>query len=771
MALNPKVPLLKELEEEYVQLTNSKKEMIDPAGVLKGKTIAFYFTSSTCVPCRTFVKKLEAVWQALKTSGKEFEVVLVSQDYEEKGFNDYVSHSKFYAIPFEEADLRKDLRKRWYVKSWPWVVITDDTGKVLNPKGNNQLLVGPEKFPFQTPLVQKYTDIAPMSLSLQVCFIAFIKMEKSVKPVIQELEALAPQNPDIVFAYHIEDEKWSSTERKMAAKMRKFAKLKDNGDAMVIIDVVGRISHNRSGLAAGTLTKFVQDYNSGALIQQIGRGQLTPQEDKDDGKIYDYDLFIIGGGSGGLACSKAAAEAGVKVAVADFVRPSPSGTTWGLGGTCVNVGCIPKKLCHTAALLGESLHDARKYGWKVDEKTPHIWETLITNVQKHIESLNEGYEDQLKDKNVEYINAFASFVNPHAVQLKYGWGKDAKVETKTARRFVIACGGRPRYPEGPGLQEYSISSDDIFSMKKPPGKTLVIGASYVALECAGFIAGLGYDVTVMVRSIFLRGFDQQMANKIGDYMETHNTKFLRGFTPTKCEKLSNGKLKVTYEPKGGGKAEEMVVDTLLMAIGRVPETKLLNIDKLGVKLDKGGKILTAPNEQSSVPHIYAIGDVASDKLELTPVAIQAGKLLAARLFKRSQTLMNYHLVPTTVFTPLEYGAIGLAEEDAKKTYGEENIEVYHATYRPLEMFVAERMQTDCYVKLVCNKLKSEAVVGFHILGPHAGEVTQGFAVAMRKGATKEDFDMTVGIHPTVAEELTTLDITKSSGVSAMKSGC
>jgi len=258
---------------------------------------------------------------------------------------------------------------------------------------------------------------------------------------------------------------------------------------------------------------------------------------------------------------------------------------------------------------------------------------------------------------------------------------------------------------------------------------------------------------------------------IGDYMAKTGTKFLRGFVPTKAEKTADGKIKVTYEPKAGGKEESVVVDTLLLAIGRIPETKWLNLDKIGVKLDKGGKILTATNEQTSVPNIYAIGDVASDKLELTPVAIMAGKLLAHRLYSRGQTLMNYDNVATTVFTPLEYGAIGLSEEDAKKKFGDDNIEVYHATYRPLEMFVAERLVDDCYLKLVCNKLRGDQVVGLHILGPNAGEVTQGFSVGMRRGATKTDFDLTVGIHPTVAEEFTTLDITKSSGVSAKKDGC
>jgi thioredoxin reductase (NADPH) len=277
----------------------------------------------------------------------------------------------------------------------------------------------------------------------------------------------------------------------------------------------------------------------------------------------------------------------------------------------------------------------------------------------------------------------------------------------------------------------------------------------------------------MVRSIFLRGFDQDMANRIGAYMEKTGTKMIRSSTPTKCEKLSNGRLKVTYKGREeGAKEQTMEVDTLLMAVGRVPETKWLGVDKLGMKLHKwSGKILTATNEQTSIPNIYAIGDVAQDKLELTPVAIQAGRLLSQRLFGRGQEIMNYHKVATTVFTPLEYGAIGFSEEDAIKTFGEDKIEVYHATFRPLEMFVAERLEDDCYVKLVVDKSRNELVVGFHILGPHAGEVTQGFAIAMRKNAVKSDFDLTVGIHPTVAEELTTLDITKSSGKSSKTEGC
>jgi len=216
---------------------------------------------------------------------------------------------------------------------------------------------------------------------------------------------------------------------------------------------------------------------------------------------------VIGGGSGGLACSKKAAQLGKKVAVCDFVKPSPIGTEWKLGGTCVNVGCIPKKLMHQAALLGEGMKDSESYGWAPSERK-HDWAQMVQNVQDHIHSLNFGYRSELMENNVKYLNAYASFIDPHTVETV---NKKGKKEIITADQFVIATGGRPRYPDIPGARELCITSDDVFSMKAPPGKTLVVGASYVALECAGFIHGVGWDTTVMMRSIPLRGFDQQMA--------------------------------------------------------------------------------------------------------------------------------------------------------------------------------------------------------------------------------------------------------------------
>jgi thioredoxin reductase (NADPH) len=495
-----------------------------------------------------------------------------------------------------------------------------------------------------------------------------------------------------------------------------------------------------------------------------------------DGAGYDFDLVVIGGGSGGLACSKEAAELGAKVAVLDFVKPSWQGSTWGLGGTCVNVGCIPKKLMHQAALLGESLKDAEAFGWKQGGAgqaaeaagATHSWETMVSSVQDHIASLNFGYRVALREKSVDYKNALGAFVDPHTLELT---DKKGKKSTITARRFVVAVGGRPKPLDIPG-GELAISSDDIFSLAKAPGKTLVVGASYVALECAGFLAGLGYETAVMVRSVLLRGFDQQIADKIGDHMGEHGVRFIRPATPTKIEKLEgSGKLKVTFVNADTNVESTEEFDTVFTATGRYADTPKLNAAAAGIKTDRDGKIPCVA-EQSNVPHIYAIGDVVTGAPELTPVAIAAGRLLARRIYGGKTEGMDYDKVPTTVFTPLEYGAIGLSEEAALSRFGEENVEIFHSSFTPLEWsVVSTRPSNACYAKLIVHKADGNRVVGFHILGPHAGEVTQGWAAAMKLGATYETFTQTVGIHPTVAEEFTTLSITKSSGESADKGGC
>lgn len=455
----------------------------------------------------------------------------------------------------------------------------------------------------------------------------------------------------------------------------------------------------------------------------------------------------------------------------DFVQPTPIGTTWGVGGTCVNVGCIPKKLFHTAAKYGHIIKDCHDYGWKgIDnEQLKHDWETLQTNVGYHIRSINWGYKrTNLPEHNVKLETKYATFVGPHTLETTDAKGVKGTV---TARNIVIACGGRPKYPEIPGAKEFGITSDDIFWRTTPPGKTLVVGASYVALECAGFIQDLGCETHVMVRSILLRGFDQEIAELIGKDLEDHKIRMIRGALPLRLEKPNpEGRIVVTYE-QGGVEAKEEY-DTVLFAIGRDPEVHKLHVNRIGLEVAHNGKV-KANEEATNVPGVFAIGDAVFGVPELTPVAIQQGKFLAQRLFGKEpqRYRVQWNFIPTAVFTPLEYGAVGLSEEDAVKQHGADNIDVWISYFTPLEWSVPHRPENKCFVKLVINLADKGRVLGFHFLGENAGEVTQGYALGLKLGATIADFHHLVGIHPTSAEEFTTLSVTKRSGKDPKKTGC
>ncbi|XP_043354121.1 thioredoxin reductase 2, mitochondrial isoform X3 [Dermochelys coriacea] len=484
----------------------------------------------------------------------------------------------------------------------------------------------------------------------------------------------------------------------------------------------------------------------------------------------EYDLLVIGGGSGGLACAKEASQFGKKVAVLDYVDPSPKGTKWGLGGTCVNVGCIPKKLMHQAALLGSALKDAQHYGWNISHPVHHDWSKMAEAIQNYVKSLNWGHRVQLQNKKVKYFNLTGSLVDAHTVrgltnadcrycrkhcychwrEAKISYTCKSRLPCDMSNSFTFSAVAHTKCLEDlpkdtnaqiPGALEYGITSDDIFWLKKSPGKTLVVGASYVSLECAGFLTGIGQNTTVMVRSIPLRGFDQQMSYLVTNYMESCGTRFLKKCTPSKVEKLESGKLQVTWKYVDSGKEEMDDFDTVMWAVGRAPDTKTLNLETIGVKINsETGKIIVDASEATSVPHIYAIGDITEGRPELTPTAIAAGKLLAQRLFGQSSELMDYD-------------------------------NVYHAYYKPLEFTVAEREITQCYIKMVCLRKKEQRIVGLHFIGPNAGEVIQGFALGIKCGATYGQMMRTVGIHPTCAEEVTKLYITKRSGLDAKVTGC
>lgn len=506
---------------------------------------------------------------------------------------------------------------------------------------------------------------------------------------------------------------------------------------------------------------------------------------------YDYDLIVIGGGSGGLAASKEAASHGKKVCMLDFVTPTPKGTTWGVGGTCVNVGCIPKKLMHHASLIGGEIEDAHFFGWKTKDGQPlkenltHDWKTLVQYVQNNIKGSNFSYRALLTAQQVKYINAYGSFVDPHKVKIVH---KNKKEEFITAKNFIVATGERPFYPEDcEGARQYSITSDDIFSLKYNPGKTLVIGASYVALECAGFLRGLGNDVSVMVRSIVLRGFDRQCSEHIRNYMENvEHVKFIDKCVMKMIEEIKpseNGEpplLRATYRNLETNEETSEEFNTVLFAVGRKPCTDQIGLDAAGVKLDEKGYIPTV-NEQTNVPHIYAIGDIVKGKPQLTPVAIEAGILLARRLYAGQDTQCDYLNVPTTVFTPLEYGCCGYTEEEAIDKFGSEHIEVYHQYFTPTEWKLnyydrPRKPMNVCYAKVITTRASDgdpskEILLGFHYVGPNAGEVIQFTPFPLKMKATKADLDALIGIHPTTAEIFTMLPISKRSGKEATQQGC
>jgi thioredoxin reductase (NADPH) len=337
--------------------------------------------------------------------------------------------------------------------------------------------------------------------------------------------------------------------------------------------------------------------------------------------------------------------------------------------------------------------------------------------------------------------------------------------------MIIAVGGRPNKLGCPG-DELAISSDDLFMLDHPPKKTLLVGASFIALECAGFLHHLGFDVSVMVRSILLRGFDQECANKIGDFMKDQGIHFINNMVPKELIRQPNGRILVKYGGSGFANADlcgEEEFDTVVSCVGRYADTEKLGLKQLGIK-QRRGKILSA-NEQTSIPNIYGIGDVLYGKQELTPVAIQAGKLLARRLYGNSTVQMDYENVPMTVFTPLEYGNCGLTEEAAQEKFGDDNVEVYVSQFTPLEWQLSPyRKKNVCFAKLI-TKRDSGEIIGFHILSPNAGEITQGFGLAFQTHATYQNLMDMVGIHPTIAEEFTTLSVTKRSGASATKGGC
>ncbi|XP_065358331.1 thioredoxin reductase 1, mitochondrial-like [Calliphora vicina] len=477
---------------------------------------------------------------------------------------------------------------------------------------------------------------------------------------------------------------------------------------------------------------------------------------------FDYDVIVIGGGSAGLACAKEANELGAKVLCIDYVKPTPRSSSWGIGGTCVNVGCIPKKLMHEAALLGEAIHDATKYGWKIpnEENITINWTNIITEIQNQIKSTNWVIRVELRTKNIKYINGAASFIDDHTVRVKM---KDDSEVQHSGRYIVIAIGLRPMYPNIPGAREYGITSDDLFSWPKAPGKTLIVGAGYISMECAGFLRLFGFDVTIMVREKVLRNFDQQMANIIAESLKERGIQLLIPYKPLSVEQLENGRLLVKYMNVKFSSEQTEVFDTVIWATGRKGDLKELNIEVINLKVDD--KLIVVNDEEcTNVENIYAVGDITKGRPQLTPVAIMAGRLLAQRLFSHSKQKLNYENVASALFTPLEYAFVGKSEEAAIREYGEQNIEVYHSYYNPLEYSLPEKIVEYCYIKVIAQREDEQRILGIHFVGPNAGNVIQGYSVALNCGLNIETLFNTVGVNITNAQEITRTYITKRSGL-------
>ncbi|GIX64078.1 thioredoxin reductase [Babesia caballi] len=486
--------------------------------------------------------------------------------------------------------------------------------------------------------------------------------------------------------------------------------------------------------------------------------------------VETYDFAVIGGGSGGLAAAKEASRLGAKTVLFDYVRPTAHGTKWKLGGTCVNVGCIPKKLFHYAGLLGHSEHDRVALGYTPSDGK-HNWHQLVQTVQNYVKQLNFSYTSGLMSAKVKYINAHATLVDRNTIQFTL----NNQATQIRAKHVLLAVGKRPSIPkEVKGAYEYAITSDDLMSLKNPPGKTLVVGASYVALECAGFLTGMGFDVTVAVRSILLRGFDRQCVEKVEELMEAVGTKFMRGVLPTSITKLDSGKLEVTFTD---GSTSQY--DTVMYATGRIPDSTFEDLKALGVELSESGSIV-AVDGKTNVENVYAVGDIVEGMPALAPVALKDGEMLARRIFGNSDKKFEREVVPVCVYTPTEYASCGLTEEEAVERYGD--VDVYLSEFTSLEHSAVHRekvesvrademdvyMPPSCLSKLICKK--DGTVIGVHFVGPNAGEVMQGMCLAVRLGAKKQDFDDTIGIHPTDAESFMGLTVTKASGESWVAAG-
>ncbi|KAG0014706.1 Glutathione reductase [Entomortierella chlamydospora] len=455
------------------------------------------------------------------------------------------------------------------------------------------------------------------------------------------------------------------------------------------------------------------------------------------GKIYDY--LVIGGGSGGNYLSPALLESPGAVGLIEG-----SGR---LGGTCVNVGCVPKKVMWNTASIADAIRDAKEYGFPEAGSTKFDWLALKNKRDAYIKRLNGIYERNLEKDSVEYITGMASFVSKNSVTLGNG-------DEIHAKKILIAVGGRPTIPKVPGA-ELGIDSDGFFDLEHQPKRVAVVGTGYIGIELAGIFHALGSKVTIFSRTQeILRPFDHIIKDTLRKEMLNVGVEIVTKSQVKALAKSEGNAINLSYVSDGKEGVAEY--DTVLWAVGREPLLEKLAVDKAGVTLNEKGYIAVNDYQETAVPDVYALGDVCGIE-QLTPVAIAAGRRLSDRLFGPEQfknSKLDYRNVPSVIFAHPTAGAVGLTEEQAKKEYGAENLNVYVSEFSGLYNAMKTH-KTPSAFKLICAG-PEEKVVGIHIVGAGSDEMLQGFAVAVKMGATKEDFDSTVALHPTSAEELVTL---------------
>jgi glutathione reductase (NADPH) len=443
---------------------------------------------------------------------------------------------------------------------------------------------------------------------------------------------------------------------------------------------------------------------------------------------YDFDLFVIGAGSGGVRASRIAASLGAKVAVAEDRYP---------GGTCVNVGCVPKKLFVYASHYAEDLHDAAGFGWKV-QPPQFDWQTLRDNKNREIDRLQGIYRNLLANAGAQLIDGRATIVGPHQVVING--------ETYTSERILIATGGWPYIPDFPG-REHVISSNEVFYLDKFPKRALVVGGGYIAVEFAGIFNGLGAETHQLYRGpLFLRGFDSDVQSFVADELQKKGINLHFNADVKQVEKNSDGSL--TAHLNNG---EQIVADTILYATGRRPLTDGLGLDSVDVRLNDNGTIEVDDQFQTNESSIYALGDVIGTPA-LTPVALAQGMTLAKNLYSGTSDTVDYSNIPTAVFCQPNIGTVGLTEQQARDHFTD--IEVFRSTFTHMKQTLSGGDEKTL-MKILVDK-KTDRVVGMHMVGAEAGEIIQGLAAAMKMGITKKVLDSTIGIHPTAAEEFVTM---------------